>query len=110
MATTKKTSKPGSPALVAPGERAVLLSHHEYQLARAQGNGLDGYDLVMRNPEDADAAGQPLSEDERWQAVPAGKYLKHRAMEWREAGSLDELPTQWQELAQDREPFPQVGS
>ncbi|MCY3567440.1 MAG: hypothetical protein OXH38_02340 [Chloroflexi bacterium] len=109
MPTTKQQPKPSGPTLVVPGERAVLLSHREYQLARAQGNGLDGYDLVMRNPEDADAAGQPLSEEDRWQPIPAVKYLKHRAMEWREAASLDELPTQWQELAQGRDPFPQAG-
>ncbi len=108
MPTTKQQPKSNGPTLVVPGERAVLLSHHEYQLARAQGNGFDGYDLVMRNPEDGDATGQPLSEEERWQAIPAGKYLKHRAMEWREAASLDELPKHWQELAQGRDPFPQV--
>lgn len=109
MPTSKKTSEPGGPALVVPGERAVLLSHHEYQLARSQGNGLDGYDLVMRNPEDTDAAGQPLSEEQRWQVIPAAKYLKHRAMEWREAASLGELPKPWQQLAEGRDPFPQVG-
>ncbi len=105
MPTKKQEPKPAGPALVVPGERAVLLSHHEYQLARAQGNGLAGYDLVMRNPEDIDGMGQPLSEEDRWTPVPAVKYLKHRAMEWREAASLDELPEQWRALAEGRDPF-----
>ena len=107
MDTNKHEEKPGAPALVAPGERAVLLSHHEYRQARSQGNGLQSYDIVMFNPEDIDAKGNPLSEEDRWQAVPANKYMKHRAMEWREARSLDELPDRWRVLAEGREPFPQ---
>ena len=81
--------------MVHPGEQAVLFSHREYVDARKLGRGLDDYRIVMRQPDDAVPEGDNPSEEERWIAVAANKYLKHRAMGWREAESLDELPERW---------------
>ena len=115
--------------MVRPGERALLLSHHEYREARALGRGLESYDILMRRPDEADAPdgarpgsthgatpgsilgstpGSTLGstlEAARWQRIPADKYLKHRANGWREAESLDELPDQWIEAALERDAF-----
>ncbi len=91
-AETNAEAQP-SPPMVRPGERAVLLSHYEYQLARKLGAGLENYDLLMRQPDDVESpfGGEP--ESERWQPVRADKYLKHRA-------------TGWREVAEGREVFP----
>lgn len=88
---------------VRAGERAVLLSHDEFRRARAAGRGVEDYDILMRRPED-DADG--LYEDEHWIQVPASKYLKHRAIGWREAESADELPAAWRGMAEGRDAFP----
>ena len=98
-------SSSGPPAILPRAER-VLLSLHEYQLVRQRGEGLQDYDILMRNPGSIDVSGRELSETDRWSPVPAVKYLKHRALEWREADSLDELPEPWRALADGREPFP----
>jgi len=92
--------------MVQPGERAVLLSHHEYQLARSLGQGLENYDLLMRQPDDTEASGDGEPPIARWLPVHADKYLKHRATGWREAESAAELPIEWQERIGDRNPFP----
>ena len=105
MAATKPTNEQGA-VMVHPGERAVLLSHYEYRLARKVGKGLEDYDILMRQPDEGDAPGEQVGETERWQLVRADKYLKHRATGWREAGSMDELPEHWHERAQGRELFP----
>lgn len=107
MATRTKKRQTEGPPTIAPREQRLLLSQHEYKLVRARGQGLQEYDILMRNPEDVDSSGRELSEDERWMPVPAVKYLKHRAIEWREAESLDELPERWRESAAGRDPFPQ---
>ena len=97
---------PESPTMVNPGERAVLLSHHEYRLARALGQGLESYDILMRQPDDAEPSGDDVPESKRWQAVHADKYLKHRATGWREAESIEELPEHWRTPAAERGVFP----
>lgn len=106
MATNEQTKKQQTPALVRPGERAVLLSLHEYELARALGQGLGNYDLLMRRPDDEDSDASDQSDDKRWVAVRADKYLKHRATGWREAESIEELPENWRTELKDRNPFP----
>ena len=102
---TKATNELGA-VMVHPGERAVLLSHHEYRLARQVGKGLEDYDILMRQPNEDDAPGQEVAEAERWQLVRADKYLKHRATGWREAESLEELPEQWRPSDQGSTLFP----
>ena len=104
---TKATGpSPQSPTMVNPGERAVLLSHHEYRLARSLGQGLESYDILMLQPDDEDASDDATPESKRWLPVRADKYLKHRATGWREAESIDELPEHWREQGTGRELFP----
>lgn len=91
---------------VRAGERAVLLSHDEFRRARRAGRGVEDYDILMRRPEDDTSEAGGLYGDERWIQVPASKYLKHRAIGWREAESADELPAAWRELAEGRDAFP----
>lgn len=97
-----KTVPPSLP-MVRPGERALLLSHREYTRARALGQGVSDYDLLMRQPQDADEDG--ADEVERWMPVRADKYLKHRAIGYREAASLSELPTTHRAGARERGAF-----
>ncbi len=92
--------------LVRPGERALLLSHHEYSYARAQGQGLEDYDLLMRPPDEQEPADGADAPEPRWQPVPAEKYLKHRASGWREAQAADELPPKWLRAVRERNSFP----
>ena len=92
--------------MVRPGERAVLLSHHEYRETRRRGLALESYDLLMRRPEDGEEVTEATPESERWLPVRADKYLKHRANGWREAQSADELPDAWLEAALERDAFP----
>lgn len=105
--TTKKDTETSAPAriMIQPGERGVLLSHIEYRWAREQGLGLKNYDLVMRKPEEAKDEENGNLNEEVWLAVPASKYLKHRANGWREAESIEELPASWLEDVGDRDPF-----
>lgn len=105
MANKNDTASRPEPPMVRPGERAVLLSHPEYLQARAVGQGLDDYDILMRQPDDVGPEEDERSEDERWMPVPANKYLKHRAIGWREPVSLDELPAKWRETAATRNTF-----
>ena len=97
------------PAMVQPGERAVLFSHRQYRQARQMGRGLEDYDVLMRRPDDAGSEDGEPSEDERWVPVRAKKYLKHRAMGWHEAASLEELPKLRREEALDRDAFGSTG-
>lgn len=108
---TKKTASgptatPTLPTMVMPGERAVLLSHHEYLIARSAGQGLENYDLLMREPDDEEPTLDGDGKSPQWMAIRADKYLKHRANGWREAESLDELPSKWRDRAADRFVFP----
>lgn len=95
-----------APPLVHPGERALLLSHDEYRRARANRHGLGDYDILMRQPDDVGSEADASSEQERWLPVPANKYLKHRAIGWREAETPYELPDKWFEQAIGRGAFP----
>ena len=92
--------------MVRPGERAMLLSHDEYRRVRRDGADLGNYDMLMRRPAEDDPPGQQVSEEQRWQRVSADKYLKHRAIGWREAESMEELPEEWQATAAGRAIFP----
>lgn len=107
--TNKKDKEASStvPIMIQPGERGVLLSHIEYRQAREQGLGLENYDLLMLQPEEAkdEGTGTEKLSEEVWRPVPAVKYLKHRANGWREAESLEELPVSWRETIGDRDPF-----
>ncbi len=98
--------EPTTPSLpmVRPGERALLLSHREYTHVRELGQGLADHDLLMREPEDVDL---PPGEtpDQRWLPVRADKYLKHRAIGWREADSLSQLPAPHRVEAKRRSAF-----
>ena len=108
MTTENKTTGEQSSPMVQPGERALLLSHQEYRRVRKQAQGLESYDLLMRQPEDPEASEQQ-SESERWLPVRADKYLKHRATGWREAESLEELPDQYWDPAEERNVFAPFG-
>jgi hypothetical protein len=110
MPTKNQPESQITPPMVHPGERAVLLSHHEYRQARSLGAGLESYDLLMRQPHDEDAPDESATDSDRWLPVRADKYLKHRATGWREAESIDELPEQWLELAQGRDLFPSTST
>ena len=106
MATKNPQTAPEGAVMVRPGERAVLLSHHEYRRARREAQGLENYDILMRRSAEDDPPGQQVTEDERWQPVSADKYMKHRAIGWREAESMEELPEKWREAAEGRAVFP----
>ena len=108
MATEKESKRRPSAPMVQPGQRALLLSHPEYQRVRKEVKSLESYDLLMRQPEEPDGSGEsdrakPASE--RWVAVRADKYLKHRASGWREAESIAELPERYREQAEMRDAF-----
>ena len=105
MATRTHEAPADGRPLVRAGERAVLLSHSDYRRARAEGRGVEDYDILMRRPDDDEPEGAGASEDERWITVPASKYLKHRAIGWREAESIDDLPEAWRESAGGRDLF-----
>ncbi len=98
--------EPPTPSLpmVRPGERALLLSHREYTRVREIGQGLGDHDLLMREPEDVDL---PPGEtpDQRWLPVRADKYLKHRAIGWREADAISQLPAPYRVEAKRRSAF-----
>ena len=90
---TEAVAAAPTPALpmVRPGQRALLLSHREYTRVRELGQGLGDHDLLMREPEEVDLEPGETRE-QRWLPVRADKYLKHRAIGWREADSLSQLP------------------
>ncbi len=91
--------------MVQPGERGLLFSHREYRKVRKQGQELENYDLLMRQPEEAEPSEDGKPEPERWLQVRADKYLKHRATGWREAESITELPVRYREQAETRNVF-----
>lgn len=74
----------------AAGERPLLFSHAQLRHARSAW-GLADFDLLMRRPDDGPDADE-LKDTPEWQPVPALKYLKYRASEWREAGPGLPLP------------------
>ena len=102
--TTESQSASGQevsyPLPLAPGERPLLFSHEQYRRVRAGKLDLEGFDILMRQPEtDDESFEQPSDEEARWRRILATKYLKHRAIEWREAASFEELPERWQDQA-----------
>ena len=102
-ATQTATAEPALPMAPA-GERPLLLSHREYARAREQGHGLGDYDLLMLEPEDPGLE-DDKPQEQRWVAVRADKYLKHRAIDYREAESLSELPSEHRSAARERAAF-----
>ena len=107
MSTSTTTADGGpTPTMIQPGERAVLLSFHEFQLARSRGQGLDDYDILMRQPEELESEGGAPAGPPVWLPVPAAKYLKHRATGWVEAATLEDLPESRREEARKRGAFP----
>lgn len=117
MSTQNKMKDEQRSPMVQPGQRALLLSHLEYRTIRKQGQGLESYDLLMRQPEDAEGSdgtsgettgetsGETRPESERWLPIPAEKYLKHRANGWCEAGSFEDLPERYRDEAEIRDVF-----
>lgn len=90
---------PGAwPVPLAPGERPVLFTHAQL-LAVRRDSGLGDYDLLMRRPTEGPQA-EELQGTPLWQAVPAAKYLKFRALEWREAESIGQLPGEFRGAAE----------
>lgn len=77
----------------AAGERPLLFSYAQLRHAR-RAWGLADFDLLMRRPDDGPDADE-LEGTPEWQPVPALKYLKYRANEWREAGPGLPLPEQY---------------
>ena len=90
----------GYPLPLAPGERPVLFTHEQYRRARKGTIDLEEFDILMRRPDADDSSPeQAADEDARWRQIPAKKYLKHRAIEWHEAATIEELPERWQDRA-----------
>lgn len=78
------------PIALEPGQRPTLYTAAQLRFARRQtADGLDRYDMLMRRPDEMPEGADPGPE---WQRVPAAKYLKFRAREWREAASAADLP------------------
>ena len=101
----------GYPLPLAPGERPVLFTHDQYRRARKGTIDLEEFDILMRRPEADDASPEQAADEEaRWVTIPAKKYLKHRASEWREAETVAELPERWQDRAASLEAAFAAGS
>ena len=93
---TEPQEAPEYPIQVNAGERPLLFTHRQYLAARRAKAPLAEYDILMRRPD----LETPQSEAERWRPVPALKYLKHRAEEWTEASSIDDVPDHFRDHAQ----------
>ena len=93
------TLPPGAwPVPLAPGERPVLFTHAQL-IAVRRDSGLGDYDLLMRRPTEGPQA-EELQGTPLWQPVPAAKYLKFRALEWREADEIGQLPGEFRAAAE----------
>ena len=108
MPASKNTSDPQPatadwstyPLSLSPGERPLIFTHEQYRFVRAADR-LGEYDILMRQPDVEDgSAYDSADEDDRWQPVEALKYLKHRALEWRETERASDLPTTWRDRAE----------
>lgn len=94
----------GYPLSLAPGERPLLFTHEQYRRVRKGKHDLEPFDILMRRPEADDSSPEQAADEEgRWRRIAAKKYLKHRAMEWREAATVEELPESRQDLAMSLE-------
>lgn len=83
-------------------QRPLLLFHRHLRAVRAAGDPPTDYDILMLSPPAADDEppdSPAAAEAGRWRRVPAAKYLKRRAQEWREAERLEDLPAEFRELA-----------
>lgn len=82
------------------GERMLLFLHRHLRAARAAGLPPADVDILMFRPPSPDGQtpeGRP--DHGEWTPVPAAKYLKRRAEEWREAERVEDLPIEYQERA-----------
>ena len=83
------------PEALEPAQRPLLFFHRHLRAVRAAGESPADYDILMYRPpaleqdQDGDQDGEQQG---AWQRVSAAKYLKHRALEWREAERVEELP------------------
>ncbi len=85
------------------GERPLIFTHEQYRSLRTDGR-LDEYDILMLQPSlELEPGEREPDEDKRWQPVAARKYLKYRALEWREADQISDLPERWQDRAEQLE-------
>lgn len=92
------------PRPLEPGQRPLLFLHRHLRAVRAAVDAPADYDILMYRPPRLNARldGQPDELDEGdWERVSVAKYLKHRALDWREAEQLDDLPDEYQALAAD---------
>ena len=92
------------PRPLEPGQRPLLFLHRHLRAVRAAVDALADYDILMYRPPRLNHRldGQPEELDEGdWERVNVAKYLKHRALDWREAERLEELPDEYQPLAAD---------
>lgn len=90
----------GYPLPLAPGERPLLFTHEHYRRVREGKEDLEEFDILMRRPEGDDSSPEEAADGESgWKPIAAKKYLKHRAIEWREAATVEELPERWRDEA-----------
>lgn len=89
--TAERRAEAGTwPVALEPGQRPTLYTAAQLRFARRRTeDGLDRYDVLMRRPEQPPEGSEAGPE---WQRVPAAKYLKFRAREWREAAAAADLP------------------
>ncbi len=88
------------PAPLEPGQRPLLLFHRHLRAVRAAGDSPADYDILMFRPPVPETEEDGIGDAGGWLPVHAAKYLKHRSLEWREAERVDELPPEYQELAE----------
>ena len=82
------------------GQRMLLFFHRHLRAARAAGLPLPDLDILMFRPPSPDGQKHDGSPDHgEWLRVPANKYLKRRAEEWREGERVEDLPLEYQERA-----------
>ena len=88
------------PLPLAPSERPLLFTHEQYRRVRKGKEDLEEFDILMRRPDGDDPSPEQAADAKpRWLEIPAKKYLKYRAIEWREAATVEELPERWQDRA-----------
>ena len=90
------------PEALESAQRPLLFFHRHLRALRAAGESPADYHILMYRPpapehdQDGDQEG---SRQGAWLPVPAAKYLKHRALEWREAERIEDLPPEYHERA-----------
>lgn len=86
------------PVPLAPGERPAVFTHAQLAAVRRD-SGLREHDILMQRPTEGPQADE-LKDEPLWQPVPAAKYLKFRALGWREAESVGQLPSEFRAAAE----------